>query len=167
MKKYLVKTKYLFVVAISLTMLFAFADEENNHAEGRRLFTEKGGCQSCHGWSGDGQKMDNQMPDGANLREMQLDRQTFITIVKCGVPGTGMPAFDKFAYADGRCYGKKLVDLRSQGTKLVDPPATLQNREIDMLADFAVDEILGKGPINKSSCISYWGKLIEICASMQ
>ena len=32
-------------------------------AEGRRLFELKGNCQACHGWSGDGHKTDNQMPD--------------------------------------------------------------------------------------------------------
>jgi mono/diheme cytochrome c family protein len=36
-------------------------------AEGMRLFQQKGNCQSCHGWAGDGRKTDSQMPDGANL----------------------------------------------------------------------------------------------------
>ena len=57
--------------------------------------------------------MDNQMPDGANLRETKLDRNTFAMIVKCGLPGTGMPPFDKFAYSDGRCYGKTAADLKT------------------------------------------------------
>src|SRR5438445_64415 len=73
-------------------------------ADGMRLFQQKGNCQACHGWAGDGRKMDTQMPDGANLRESKLDRATLIMIVKCGVPGGGMPPFDKFAYSDGRCY---------------------------------------------------------------
>src|SRR4030081_2962187 len=76
-------------------------------AEGMRLFLQKGNCQACHGWAGDGRKMDNQMPDGANLRERQLDRETLLTIIKCGRPGTGMPAFDRLAYSDGRCFGLK------------------------------------------------------------
>src|SRR5712691_13299739 len=68
---------------------------------GAQLYRQKGNCQACHGWAGDGRKMDNQMPDGANLRASKLDRASLILIIKCGVPGTGMPAFDKLAYSDG------------------------------------------------------------------
>src|SRR5205085_10604830 len=62
-------------------------------AEGMRLFQQKGDCQACHGWAGDGRKMDAQMPDGADLRAARIDRETLITTIKCGRPGTGMPAF--------------------------------------------------------------------------
>src|SRR5262245_12887395 len=48
---------------------FAYAQDAADIAEGARLFRQKGNCQSCHGWAGDGRKMDSQMPDGANLRE--------------------------------------------------------------------------------------------------
>ncbi|HWP89594.1 MAG TPA: c-type cytochrome, partial [Burkholderiales bacterium] len=50
----------------------AHAADAGDIAEGMRLFMQKGNCQACHGWSGDGRKMDNQMPDGANLRETKL-----------------------------------------------------------------------------------------------
>src|SRR2546428_13535665 len=66
-------------------------------AEGMRLFLQKGNCQACHGWAGDGRKMDSQMPDGANLRETKLDRGDVIVAVKCRRPGRGMPGFDKLA----------------------------------------------------------------------
>ena len=42
-------------------------------ADGMRLFQQKGNCQACHGWSGDGHKTDSQMPDGANLRDTKLN----------------------------------------------------------------------------------------------
>src|SRR5215469_10441683 len=64
-------------------------------AAGARLFHRDAHCQACHGWAGDGHKMDNQMPDGADLRASNLDRQTVVTTIKCGRPGTDMPAFDK------------------------------------------------------------------------
>src|SRR5437667_11789892 len=83
-------------------------------AEGMELFLQKGNCQACHGWAGDGRKMDNQMPDGANLRTRALDREALLTIIKCGRPGTGMPAFDRLAYSDGRCSGLKAADLRAR-----------------------------------------------------
>ena len=117
-------------------------------ADGLRLFRQKGNCQACHGWAGDGRKMDSQMPDGANLRESTMNRELLIITIKCGRPGTGMPAFDKFAYSDGRCFGMKQADIKSRGLMLTDPPATLQTREIEFLADFMLARMVGKGPMD-------------------
>lgn len=133
-------------------------------AEGMRLFQQKGNCQACHGWAGDGRKMDNQMPDGANLRETKLDRGALVMVVKCGLPGTGMPAYDRFAYSDGRCYGIRQADLKSRGLTIADPPTTLQPREVEMLADFLFAKIIGKGPMDRAQCAEYWGSNLEICS---
>jgi hypothetical protein len=132
-------------------------------AEGGRLFRQKGNCQACHGWAGDGRKMDSQMPDGANLRETRLDRAALLMTIKCGIPGTGMPPFDKFAYSDGRCYGLKKADLEKAGQRMSDPPDTLQVREIDTLVDFLYAKIIGKGPMNHARCVEYWGREAEPC----
>jgi mono/diheme cytochrome c family protein len=132
-------------------------------AEGMRLFQQKGNCQACHGWAGDGRKMDNQMPDGANLRETKLDRGNLIMVIKCGLPGTGMPAFDRLAYSDGRCYGRKLADLKALGTTLPDPPATLQPREVETLVDFMLAKIVGKSQMNRARCAEYWGSAVDTC----
>src|ERR1700737_3811801 len=51
-------------------------------ADGMRLYQQKGNCQSCHGWAGDGHKTDSQMPDGANLRDTKLNRAGLITVIK-------------------------------------------------------------------------------------
>ncbi|HMH17457.1 MAG TPA: c-type cytochrome [Burkholderiales bacterium] len=132
-------------------------------AEGMRLFQQKGNCQACHGWAADGRKMDNQMPDGSNLRETLLDRNNLILTIKCGRPGRGMPAFDRLAYSDGRCYGMKQADLKRLGLSIADPPATLQPREIEMLTDFLFAKIIGKGPMNRARCTEYWGSEVEAC----
>ena len=100
-----------------------------------RLYRQKGDCQACHGWAADGRKMDSQMPDGANLRTTKLDRDKLIMAIKCGVPGKAMPAFDRLAYSDGRCYGLKQADLQKMNASMPDPAATLQPREIELLAD--------------------------------
>jgi mono/diheme cytochrome c family protein len=136
-------------------------------AEGMQLFMQKGNCQACHGWAGDGRKMDSQMPDGANLRETKLDRNTFVMIIKCGLPGTGMPAFDKFAYSDGRCFGKKAADLKAQGITMGDPPATLQLREVEAIADFAYAKIVGKGAMDRAKCADYWGSATGVCNDLK
>jgi uncharacterized protein len=84
-------------------------------------------------------------------------------IVKCGLPGTGMPPFDKFAYSDGRCFGKKEADLKAQGLKMSDPPATLQVREIEAIAEFAFAKVVGKGAMDKAKCTAYWGNATDVC----
>ena len=132
-------------------------------ADGMRIFQQKGNCQACHGWAGDGRKMDSQMPDGANLRETKLDRATLITTIKCGIPGTGMPPFDKLAYSDGRCYGMKQADLKERGVTMSDPPATLQPREVELLADFLYAKVIHQGAMDRAKCAEFWGKAVDTC----
>ncbi|HEY2904871.1 MAG TPA: cytochrome c [Vicinamibacterales bacterium] len=139
--------------------LQAPAGDTGDIAEGMRLYLQKGDCQSCHGWAADGRKMDSQMPDGSNLRETRLTRERLTQIIKCGRPGTGMPAFDKFAYTDGRC-GLKQTDLK---TPMPDPPATFQPREIDLLVGFLMEKVVGKGPMDRAKCIAYWGSEVDVC----
>jgi len=144
-------------------LLTAQAQDASDIAEGGRLFRQKANCQACHGWAGDGRKLDSQMPDGANLRETKLDRDAVVMTIKCGIPGAGMPPFDKFAYTDGRCYGLKKADLAKSGQTLSDPPDTLQVREINMLVDFLYAKIIGKGPMNHARCVEFWGSEAEPC----
>ena len=132
-------------------------------AEGMRLYLRKGDCQSCHGWAADGRKMDSQMPDSPNLRESRLDRARLAMTIKCGRPGTGMPAFDKFAYSDGRCYGMKKADLKSQ---MADPPATFQPREVELVADFLMLKVVGKGPMDRAKCAEYWDSAADVCTEL-
>ncbi len=132
-------------------------------AEGMRIFRQKGDCQSCHGWAADGRKMDNQMPDGANLRTSRLGRAAIIRAIKCGRPGREMPAFDRLAYSDGRCNDTTEADLRKSGLALPDPAATLQAREIEALADFLFEKVIGKGPMDRAKCAEYWGSEVDAC----
>ena len=156
--------RILFLGIVVTTLLSGapvFAADTEDLAEGLRLFTQKGNCQGCHGWAGDGRKMDNQMPSGANLRESQLDRNNMLMTIKCGRPGRGMPAYDRLAYSDGRCYGQKKADL--QGVSLEDPPATLQPREMETLVDFLFAKIVKQGPMDRTRCAAYWGSDAEVC----
>ena len=135
-------------------------------AEGMRLYQTKADCQACHGWAGDGHKTDSQMPTGANLRETKLNRAGIVNVIKCGRLNSQMPAFDKFAYSDGRCYGKKQADLKSYPTRMPDPPATLQQREIDYIADFLMTKIVGKGPMDHAKCVDFWGSDTAACKDL-
>ena len=133
-------------------------------AAGMRIYRQKGDCQACHGWAADGRKMDSQMPDGANLRTTLLDRSKLIVAIKCGRPGRGMPAFDRLAYSDGRCFNMTDADLKKRGLTMPDPAATLQQREIELVTDFLLAKVVGKGPMDRVKCIEYWGADVEACS---
>jgi len=143
----------------------ACAADAGDIADGMQLFLQKGGCQGCHGWAGDGRKTDNQMPDGANLRETALDREIIILTIKCGRPGRSMPAYDRLAYSDGRCYGMKQADLKNN--PLPDPPATLQPREIERIVDFLFAKVIKQGQMTRAKCIEYWGTDVPVCGESQ
>jgi hypothetical protein len=36
-------------------------------------------------------------------------------------------------------------------------------REIEALADFMLAKIVGKGPMDRSNCIDYWGSDVQAC----
>ena len=151
------------MLALTLTAAVAYAADAGNIAEGRELFMQKGNCQGCHGWAGDGRKTDNQMPDGANLRESVIDRDIVILTIKCGRPGRSMPAYDRFAYGgDGRCYGMKEADLKNN--PLPDPPATLQMREIERIADFLFARVIKQGTMTQGKCVEFWGADVAACS---
>jgi len=143
------------------------AAEPADVAEGMRLYLQKGNCQGCHGWAGDGRKTDNQMPDGANLRETALDRDMLVMIIKCGRPGRDMPAYDRLAYSDGRCYGMNQAALRKAGLQLTDPPATFQPREIELVVDFLFAKVIRKGPVDRARCVEFWGAETDVCRDLK
>jgi mono/diheme cytochrome c family protein len=146
----------------------AAADPEDV-AEGMTIFRTKADCQTCHGWAADGRKMDTQMPDAPNLRTTRLGRAGIIFAIKCGRPGRGMPAFDRLAYTDAsRCNGTTKADLEKNNLELPDPAATLQPREIEMVADFLFAKVIGKGPMDtRAKCVEYWGKDEEVCSELK
>jgi hypothetical protein len=152
------------LIVVGVRAQEASAPAPEDIAAGQRIYRQKADCQSCHGWAADGRKMDSQMPDGANLRVTKLDRAKLIAAIKCGIPGKNMPAFDKFAYSDGRCYNLKQADLQRMNATLPDPPATLQNREIEQVADFLFAKVVGKGPMDRAKCIEFWGSDVSTCA---
>ena len=137
---------------------------DRNIAAGMRIYHQKADCQACHGWAGDGRRMNSQMPDGANLRTSELDRGQVIFVIKCGLPGRSMPAFDRLAYDDDRCLGRTRADLRRMGLDLFDPAATLQNREVERLTDFLFAKVIGQGPMDRAACIEFWGSEVNSCS---
>jgi len=118
-------------------------------------------CGSCHGANARG---DDNGPDLVRSEIVLDDEQGNLIgpVVRKGRPNEGMPAFDRLAYSDGRCYGMKQADLQKLGS-LPDPAATLQAREIDQVADFLFAKVVGQGPMDRAKCIEYWGSDVEAC----
>ena len=151
------------VLVVTVGLAAQTTPDPDDVAEGMRLYRTKGDCQSCHGWAADGRKMDSQMPDGANLRTTRLNRELLLLAIKCGRPGKGMPAFDRLAYSDDRCYNMKKTDLEAKNLTMPDPPATLQVREMERILDFLQVKVIGKGPMDRAKCIEYWGTDQDVC----
>ena len=49
------------------------------------------------------------------------------------------------------------------GLELFDPAATLQNREVDRLADFLYEKVIGQGSMDRAKCIDFWGEEVNAC----
>lgn len=132
---------------------------------GFTVWKDKVWCGQCHGWSGNGLPDDPRAPVGANLRETYLTPEFFADAVRCGRPGTEMPAFDARAYIDDRCYGLTREDLGPRT-----PPSHgvyLIPREINGLIAYVYTNIVGKGPFTDEDCRAYYGQEAAICDTIR
>ena len=99
----------------------------------------KAACLQCHGSSGEG-GTGGEFPAGPSLRTTQLNRALLTDTIRCGRPGTQMPAFLDGAYTTVPCYGLP------KGP----PPAGLEltpvlsEDEIEALVDYLMAKIVGK-----------------------
>jgi mono/diheme cytochrome c family protein len=119
---------------------------------GKTLWAGRAGCANCHGWAGDGASKEP-FPPGANLRKTSLDKLQILQIVRCGRPGTGMPYFDKSAYADDRCYGASAQTL---GSLAPQSGVSLRANEIDAIVEYVLARVKGRGKITKAECEAYF-----------
>lgn len=134
--------------------LFSQPAAAQNASLGFNVWKTKIDCGRCHGWAGNGAPDDPRSAKGANLRETQLTRDQIIEVIKCGRPGTGMPHYDARAYEDDRCYGSTRADLGDQT-----PPnsaVSLIPREINAVADYLQEKVIGRGPITREECVEYF-----------
>jgi hypothetical protein len=111
------------------------------------------GCADCHGPFADGDREDDDFPIGANLRTAKLNPEALTLTIRCGRPGTGMPAFDEGAYTIRQCYGRP---LGSAPDKLQPSSRSLNLDEIDAIVAYLQARIVGHGPITKQKCLSYY-----------
>jgi mono/diheme cytochrome c family protein len=153
----------MLLMMFSTGLLFpSLAVADDDFAYGRRLFLEKAECSFCHGWAGDGSGHPQSPGRAANLRKSQLDRDALITTILCGIPGTAMPHFDESAYTDKRCYGMTEAELGDR-TPTLPPGATLQQREVEVIADYLKARIIGRGAVTREECLETFGTGARSC----
>jgi mono/diheme cytochrome c family protein len=134
----------------------------DDFANGRRIFLEKADCAYCHGWAGDGAGQGQSPGGAANLRRSQLGRDQLIMVISCGIPGTAMPHFDDQAYTDKRCYGMTEAEL-GERTPNFPPSVPLPKREVEVVADYLLARIIGRGPITREECAENFAPRARFC----
>ena len=161
-----IRSSHLHVLAaLTFYLFWAVPVFAQDFSHGRRLFLEKADCQYCHGWAGDGAG-GGQSPGGAaNLRKSQLDRATLITVIRCGIPGTAMPHFEEEAYSDKRCYDMTEAELGSR-TPPLPPSTTLPRRDIEVIADYLLAKVIGRGPVTREECFETLGERVRSCSEL-
>jgi hypothetical protein len=115
---------------------------------------QSSGCSDCHGPFADGNRDDDDYPQGANLRTTRLDAAAIEMTIRCGRPSTGMPSFDAGAYTDRACYGRP---LGPRPDDLQPTPRFLSLDEIDTMIAYLKARIVGHGKVTREECLSYYG----------
>lgn len=109
------------------------------------------GCADCHGAFANGEKQRDESPSGADLRTARLNGDELKLTIRCGRPGTGMPAFEEGASG---CTG---------AGDLYPAPRNLSPEEIDNVVAYLQARIIGRGRITKQECLYYYDDQQEWC----
>jgi hypothetical protein len=91
-----------------------------------------------------------------------LGRDQLIMTIMCGIPGTSMPHFDDQAYTDKGCYGMTQAELGDR-TPNLPPSTTLPKREVEILADYLLAKIVGRGQVTREECAENFGPRATFC----
>ncbi len=136
----MIKAGTIALGAVTLLALMpsAHAQDAARLAAGEAAWN-KAACLQCHGSAGEGGS-GGEFPAGPSLRTTQLNRALLVDAIRCGRPGTQMPAWLDGAYTQISCYGLP------KGP----PPAGLELTpvlsadEVDALVDYMMAKMVGK-----------------------
>ena len=84
-------------------------------------------------------------------------------VISCGIPGRAMPHFDDRAYTDRRSYGTTEAEL-GERVPPFPPSTTLPRRDIELLADYLIAKVIGRGPITREECMETLGERVRSCS---
>ena len=99
----------------------------------------KAACLQCHGSAGEG-GTGGEFPAGPSLRTTQLNRVLLVDTIRCGRPGTQMPAWLDGAYTEISCYGLP----KGPPPAGLDLTPVLSGDEVDALVDYMMAKMVGK-----------------------
>ena len=105
------------------------------------------GCHSWHGKGGGGYGA------GVSLRNPSYEVSELINIIKCGIPGTGMPYFYRKSYKKEKCYDTLFEDY-SVSDRPKNSKSFINERQIKNLAAFVYSELQGK-ELDKEYCSKF------------
>ena len=134
-------------------------------AEGMRIYRQKADCQACHGWAGDGRKMDTQMPDGANLRTTRLDasrrhRRDQVRQARQRHAGLRSARLQRRALQRHEAGGSE-----EAGHSICPIPRRRCSRARSRCWPTSCStKVIGKGPMDRAKCIEFWGSDVDACA---
>jgi len=125
-------------VTLLAQMPSAHAQDAARLAAGEAAWN-KAACLQCHGSAGEGGS-GGEFPAGPSLRTTQLNRALLVDAIRCGRPGTQMPAWLDGAYTEISCYGLPKGPPPAQ----LDLTPVLSGDEVDALVDYMMAKMVGK-----------------------
>jgi len=140
----------------------AHADELTAAEQSGLAVYKQANCMGCHKWHGQGGG--GYGGRARSLRATPLNDVGLALIVKCGLPGTGMPYHGRQAYAtedDTSCFDQSKASL---GDKV--PPRArrlLSDRQVDAVVHFVVNRLKGRGDPSYEECAQFWGNNKRQC----
>ena len=130
------------------------------HTYGLNVY-KKSNCMGCHSWHGKG---GGGYGAGVSLRNMDLNLDEIINVVKCGRPGTGMPYFLRKAYKQEKCYDTTLEDYDAS-YRPVNSKKFLSSKQIEAVSIF-VKEVLQDKKLDKKYCEFFYNKDSKVCLNL-
>ena len=125
-------------VTLLALMPSAHAQDAARLAAGEAAWN-KAACLQCHGSTGEGGS-GGEFPAGPSLRTTQLNRALLVDTIRCGRPGTQMPAWLDGAYTEISCYGLP----KGPPPAGLDLTPVLSGDEVDALVDYMMAKMVGK-----------------------
>jgi mono/diheme cytochrome c family protein len=144
--------------SMSVSLACAQSSSPDAAEVGKAVF-KRANCFGCHKWHGNGGG--GYGGDALSLRQTALTRDQIMETVACGRPGTGMPYFARGSYDTAKCYEMNRQDV---GDRMPPEGGTfLRPHDIEVVADYVLANIKGKGEPNYEECVAFFGNTSRVC----
>jgi mono/diheme cytochrome c family protein len=132
-------TKMTFMAGALLALVGSAQAQDAVRLAAGEAAWNKAACLQCHGSAGEG-GTGGEFPAGPSLRTTQLNRVLLVDTIRCGRPGTQMPAWLDGAYTEISCYGLP----KGPPPAGLDLTPVLSGDEVDALVDYMMAKMVGK-----------------------